>query len=324
MNILNLQLYKRRREGGSMRSNKISKSSPPELMKLLLIFGALLGAIFLRSIVCAFTLKVIDPDGNPIAGYRWLVESDTTYNVIPGALVGDTLSVRFHKSYAPVVAKGKAYGPDVNIDVPDNERYFVSILPSSGYTIGGAPVTFGQDSVTVTVNPLPLPTAQISIFVFEDNYPINNAPDIPEERGLEGFSIVLADAAGLYGIAGGQMMMDAFGNMLGTTYKKDSEGNFIFNPDGTPKVDVMGTGVIKTDADGKATIKYLAPGKYGVQAVPPEGENWHQTSTIEGTKTIDAWVKANEPPFFVEFGPPGYHTFIGFVKPMELVSSGPT
>ena len=40
------------------------------------------------------------------------------------------------------------------------------------------------------------------------------------------------------------------------------------------------------------TIKNLAPGKYGIQAVPPEGSGWQQTSTKEGTKVIDAWVKA--------------------------------
>ena len=38
-------------------------------------------------------------------------------------------------------------------------------------------------------------------------------------------------------------------------------------------------------------------------------------STIEGTKGIDAWVKANEPPYFQEFGPGGFHVAIGFANP---------
>jgi len=63
------------------------------------------------------------------------------------------------------------------------------------------------------------------------------------------------------------------------------------------------------------TIKNLHQGKYGVIAVPPAGSGWQQTSTIEGTKVIDAWVKNNEPPYFAEFGPPGPHVAIGFVKP---------
>ena len=78
--------------------------------------------------------------------------------------------------------------------------------------------------------------------------------------------------------------------------------------------DAKGDGTLKTGADGTLLIKYLAPGKYGIQIVPPAGSNWHQTATIEGTKTIDAWVKPNEPSFFQEFGPPGHHVFIGFVR----------
>ena len=96
---------------------------------------------------------------------------------------------------------------------------------------------------------------------------------------------------------------DAFGNPLGTTY--DAAGN------------VTGFEPLITGPDGRITIKNLAPGKYGIQAVPPGGQGWQQTTTIEGTKVIDAWVKANEPPFFAEFGPAGVHVFIGFVKPIE-------
>ncbi len=73
-----------------------------------------------------------------------------------------------------------------------------------------------------------------------------------------------------------------------------------------------------------AHVKNLAPGKYGVQLVPPAGEDWHQTHTIEGSKTIDAWVKANEPPFFTEFGPPGQHVFVGFVKTFDCYNAAAT
>ena len=41
---------------------------------------------------------------------------------------------------------------------------------------------------------------------------------------------------------------------------------------------------------------------------------WHQTTTIEGTWGVDAWVKAGEPTFFKEFGPPGHHVFHGFTR----------
>jgi hypothetical protein len=65
--------------------------------------------------------------------------------------------------------------------------------------------------------------------------------------------------------------------------------------EGNPIVDQMGSMVIETDENGEAVIKYLAPGKYGIQIVPPPNQpGWIQTSTIEGTPTVDAWVKASQ------------------------------
>jgi hypothetical protein len=125
---------------------------------------------------------------------------------------------------------------------------------------------------------------------------------------MSGFTIVVEDAGGRYGASAGMQSQDAFGNPLGTTY--DAAGNPIgFEP-------------LVTGPDGRITIKNLAPGKYGISAVPPAGQGWQQTSTIEGTKVIDAWVKANEPPFFAEFGPPGFHVFIGFVQEFNTIPAG--
>ena len=174
-------------------------------------------------------------------------------------------------------------------------------LTEPGHTLGGASFktgqTSGDGSATVLLNTLPLPTAQIRIFVFEDTRPINNAPDLPEEQGLAGFQVFLEEPCGRYGSCGGQILQDVFGDPL------CSDGP-------TP-------GVCRTDENGVVTIKNLAPGKYGVIIQPPLGEGWMQTSTIEGSPVIDAWVKANEPPFFTEFGPPGPHVFVGFVKEFD-------
>ena len=255
----------------------------------------------------AFTLNVVGAGGGAVGPYRWLLQDDTTFDITAGdTSVDNTLAVNFHSSYAPVVAKGTQ--ADTPPDPPAGKRYFISVLPDEGYTMSGAPVV--GDSVTVTVHAHPIPTARISVFVFEDNKPINNAPDLPEERGLAGFKIVLEDAGGRYGITAGTQMMDAFGNPLGTVY--DADGGVV----------KMGDGVVTTDADGRALIDNLAPGKYGVTVVPRAGEEWIQTSTIEGKKVIDAWVKPNEPPFFVEFGPPGYHVFVGFIQPIATGDSG--
>ena len=172
--------------------------------------------------------------------------------------------------------------------------------------MGGANIQSVSGNVTLKVHQLPIPTAQISVFVFEDHNTINNVFDAGE-RVLSGFTVKVFDL-------GGPVSDDAFGNPLGTTY----------NPDGS--VNTIGTGAVITDANGEAYIRNLPPGKYGIRAVPPVGTNWIQTATIEGTPTVDAWVKANEPPkFFEGFGTGFFHVFIGFVDPNGLpwVGSGP-
>ena len=158
----------------------------------------------------------------------------------------------------------------------------------AGYSLGGASIAPGQGSVTVLLNKLPLPTAQITVLVFHDNQPLNSAPDLPQEEGLAGFQVNIREAGGRYGASGELVTQDAFGNPLG---------------------------MIKTNASGVAIIKNLPPAKYGITISPPAGKGWLLTSTIEGTPTVDTWVKANEPPYLLEFGPSLYHVFFGFVKP---------
>jgi hypothetical protein len=290
-------------------------------VSLLMVYG-----LMLSNAEALTALNITGSDGSTVTAYRWTIEEDATYHVSfdgSGNPIrdADTLSVNFHRSYMPVVASGDET-TDLSTIPPleSNEHYYISIIPKTSstttnysYSIGGTAFAGDPGTLSVILNKLPLPTAQITILVFNDNFPINNAPDLPEEQGLTGFSIVLEDAGGRYGMSAGTQMMDAFGNPLGTTYNSDGS------------VAVMGDGVILTDANGEAVIKNLAPGKYGIQAVPPDAvkdpvtgkwisSNWTQTATIEGTKIIDAWVKANEPPFFQEFGPPGWHVFIGFVN----------
>ena len=186
----------------------------------------------------------------------------------------------------------------------------------------------GQAQATVYVNKFPIPTAQISIFAFVDQNPINNAWD-ETEPGLGGCKITLKDDLG-------PVSQDAFGNPLGTTYT--------VNPDGTFVVKMMGNGAPTTLTQedfnaggdknpynlqvGEALVKYLPPGKYGVVLTPPPAADngqpmtFAQTTTIEGTPTIDAWVKANEPTIFVEgFGTGFKHVAFGFFKTSPLTPS---
>ena len=274
--------------------------------------------IFNVNIAQALNLTVVGVDNSTspptqsaVSQYRWLLEEDVMQIVTPGQTCnnGDKsncLAVDFHRSYMPVVAKGSAADPIPPLDPA--KKYFISILPTSGYSMGGASISGSQQDVTINLNSQPTPTAQIRVFVFEDISPINNDVDnLAEgrENGLQGFTVLLEDAGGRTGAAGQQIITDVFGNPLGTTY----------DPNGD--VADLASGDLTTDEQGNLLIKNLAPGKYGIQVIPPIGSNWSQTTTIEGSKTIDAWVAADEPDYFTEFGPPGPHVFVGFVKPFQ-------
>jgi large repetitive protein len=290
---------------------------------MLLLLGLMLSALSFGNAQAQITnyVRVLDgsiTDPIPISvGYRWLVEEDVTYDVMPNDSTTNW-ATKFHKSYMPVVAKGCAEplpdDPDfVCNEVPftpvNGKRYYVSVVPFEGYSMGGGQLK-GNGTVDIHVQPLPIPTAQITIFAFVDDNPINNAPDLPGEIGLPGVKVTLEDAGGRYGVSAGQAFQNAFGHPLGTTYIEGCDPY----TGGDACIDVLGQGFVITDADGMAVFKNLAPGKYGAISIPPAGQGWQQTTTIEGTKLIDAWVKANEPPFFAEFGPPGWHVFVGFTK----------
>lgn len=310
--------------------------------------------------VANITLNVQDPAGTPVTQYRWLVEEDTTWQPDPSIIPPpkDTLATNFHRSYMPVVAQGcvgtgsvQNVGGGVTIPYCDPEtpfnqlaldpakHYYVSILPHDavdedntgyrvGHTVGGTriPPSTANKALTVNVNNEPLPYAQISIFVFEDNAPTNAAVS-GGEVGLGGFQITLEDAGGRYGISAGVMSQDA-------------DGNPLTNALGGPPWNCFGAstplpGVILSCPDtpanqaaglvGQVLIKNLFPGKYGISATPPLGSStrWVQTTTIEGTRVTDAWVKAGEPPFFTEFGPVGWHVFVGFVSPERTAAANP-
>ena len=300
-------------------------------VRIVATLSCLLGTFLAAAAPLTINVIGVAADGSQTSvtntsDYRWTVEEDATKASVPGqAATAANYSFSFHTSYMPVLAAGrivngaKAVAPvpadpdlvrlyskaptDLNLD--SAKRYYVSVA-AVGYQMGAAPVVFNAAGTTATatvyVNRYDLPTAQLSVFAFEDNNPINGAPDLPQEQGLAGFTVQLLEAGGTYGQSGGTVTQDAFANPLGTTY----------NADGTVKV--RGKGIILTGPDGTATIKNLYPAKYTVVIVPPVGSDWHQTSTIEGGYGSDAWVKNNEPTFFQEFGPPGHHVFIGFTK----------
>ncbi|MEQ1637895.1 MAG: SdrD B-like domain-containing protein [Methylococcales bacterium] len=299
----------------------------------------LFGVLTLTEAQAAINLTVVDHAGAAVSGFRWLVETDSSHPTTPGVRDVNALSLSFHNSDAPVLAEGQtaadnvsiATNPlDVNSLIKPGDRVFVSILPYEGHSIGGAMATVdasGNVNVEVTVENNPIPTAQMSVYMFHDKFPINNAPDGINEAGSaascggadhfcpQEFTVQVLDGGGGYGAAGpGPVSTDAFGNPLGTTYTG------AINVDGTPTVQTLGNGIIHPDASGLVIIKNLVPGKYGINIIPPAGQGWAQTSTIEGTKTVDAWIQAGNPPFMNEWGPSFYNISIGFVKEFNTVS----
>ena len=255
---------------------------------LSIFLAALAFAGLFAADASAFTVDVKDGAGNAVSGFRWLVEEDTTHLVVPGTFDAESPGVGIHSSHAPVLANGHEDGSSVDIDLPDDGRYMVSVLPDEGYTMSGANVACGQTDRSRSLS-TPTRSRPPRSWCWPSTTTIATLPDIPAEQGLEGFTVQLSDMVG-------QQMLDAFGNMLGTTYMLDADGTFVLDGDGNPIVDMMGDGLILTDANGEALIKYLAPGKYGVRVIPPGGEGWIQTATIEGTPpSTPGWGPASRP-----------------------------
>ncbi len=305
------------------------------LLTMFFMVGIAGNALALKSV------NVMDSDGNPVTGgFKWLVEEDQTYHVPlkengrvsnnnldlakidPNWKQKRTLGVSFHQSYMPVIDQGTDADLQKKLkNLKAKKNYFITILPDSGYNLGGAGFQGDENSVDVYVNPFPIPTAQITIFVHTDMAPINGAWDTGEE-GLADFQVVVEDAGGKYGASAGIQSANVYGDPLCTVYETNPDGTYTSDPP-TPTADTPTRCI--TGPDGRLTVRDISPGKYGVILIPPEVEpdpldpenyipvSWIQTTTIEGTRLVDAWVKANEPDFFGEFGPPGPHVSIGFV-----------
>jgi hypothetical protein len=236
------------------------------------------------------------------------------------------------------------------------KRYYISILPGDGsnpiiegatvgqegvgHTMGGAQIAAGQSSVNVYLEPTPLQPAKISVYVFQDDNPLNGEADTgggvdvlaPNEAGLGGFNLVLLDQAGALGDSAGQITYDMFNmpvsNSLAGTIDPatgldacpiaKNTDRLVGVVPVCPKYESDGTTL--SPLAGHAIIDNLYAGLYEVVASPgtdriARGEEWLQTNTLDGTKAIEAFIKPGEPAYFQEFGPGGYHIAFGFANP---------
>ncbi|HEX8808544.1 MAG TPA: hypothetical protein VF760_06075, partial [Xanthobacteraceae bacterium] len=93
-----------------------------------------------------------------------------------------------------------------------------NLFANSATTPCTSTTTAAFTPVTVKVLPTPVPTAKLSVFVFEDDFPLNGEQDggggggvvAPIEPGLGGFEIIVWDTYGGLGDFTGQDTHDAF------------------------------------------------------------------------------------------------------------------
>src|SRR5207253_3045917 len=172
--------------------------------------------------------------------------------------------------------------------------------------------------VTVLAPPDPNPPSKRSVFVFEDDFPLNGEHDggggidviASQESGLGGFNIILFDDAGGTGDATGQMTYDMFNQPLVNSLAGTIDP--ISTLDACPispisrigaadptQTGITGTivtcptfesdGLTPSPLAGQAVVANLMPGRYGVVATPgadriAKGEEWLQTNTLDGQK----------------------------------------
>ncbi|HXK02474.1 MAG TPA: choice-of-anchor D domain-containing protein [Verrucomicrobiae bacterium] len=281
------------------------------------------------------------------------------------------------KRYYISVLPGDAASPFIgaNLSAPTNcakgpYNTDGSLNTDCGHGMGGAPVacipaagavqcssTDSFPAVTVVSEPTPLPPAKLSVFVFEDDFPLNGEHDAsggidilaPNEPGLGSFQITLFDDAGGTGDATGQPTYDMFNQPLSNSLAGtidpatqldacpvSSEITSNMLTPGANQGAIAGiTGMIVTcpkyESDGltlsplagQAVIANLYPGRYGVVATPnadriARGEEWLQTNTLDGQKAHDSFLRVGEPSYFQEFGPASWHVTIGFASPTVI------
>ncbi len=266
------------------------------------------------------------------------------------------------------------------VHLDPTKRYYLSVIPGDaaasfedvgnclengtpcGHGMGGAPITIDPVShlqataVTVLVQSNPFPPSKLSVFVFEDDFPLNGENDAggqivdnqlgSQEPGLGGFEITLFDDAGGPGDATGQMTYDMFNmplsNSLDGTIDPATGHNACKISKAAPSPSsgltvsgITGTivtcptyeddGVTQSPLAGQAVVANLMPGRYGVVATPAadrigRGEEWLQTNTLDGQKAHDSFLRVGEPSFFQEYGPASYHVTIGFANPAIINS----
>src|SRR5205823_3293832 len=203
-----------------------------------------------KDVLAAKTSPAITP--TVITDYRWVIEEDRTFYVnpncttnpppagCPGATTAGlgttgivpTFGTNFHTSYMPLIAAGctgqlSCEAGQMIFDSDPTSPTFgqhISAVCDLGNGVcrpDASASGFAQHSPG-EVYPDPYPPSKLSVFVFEDDFPLNGEHDggggidviASQESGLGGFNITLFDDAGGTGDATGQMTYDMFNQPL--------------------------------------------------------------------------------------------------------------
>ena len=266
--------------------------------------------------------------------------------VLPGAVALDPtkhyyISILPGDAANPFMA-GYASAPDCS---NSNVGGDATTSTTCGHGMGGAPIAPGQTAVTVITQPAPYPPGKLSVFVFEDDFPLNGEQDggggvdvlSPQEPGLGGFQLHLWDAMGGNGDFTGQMTYDMFNqpltNSLAGTIdpnngndacpigKNELSATTGASPT-TLSTDPTATGITgmivtcpKYESDGttlsplagQAVIANLMPGRWGVIATPGADRIARGEEWLQ-TNTLDG-QKAHD--VFTRIGEPSYFQEFG-------------
>src|SRR6266403_1109555 len=253
------------------------------------------------------------------------------------------------------------------VHLDPTKHYYISVLPGdaanpfeaagSGHGRGGAPIacipvapavtctssgTF--PNITVLAQQTPFPPSKLSVFVFQDDFPLNGEQDggggidvlSPNEPGLGKFNITLFDDAGGTGDATGQMTYDMFNQPLSNSLSGtidpvtssdacpisatarigvDSSNSNLYgaiSPTGItgtivtcPKYEA--DGITLSPLAGQAVIANLMPGRYGVVATPGADRIARGEEWLQ-TNTLDG-QKAHDS--FLRIGEPSFFQEFG-------------
>jgi hypothetical protein len=255
----------------------------------------------------------VDNTGDPFAtdGCNPYLEDGLTRN--PDYPDGcDLPSLRTMPAWAPIFTQGDQddLNTETSIELPAG-KYLISVT-ADGFKLDGEHFQVPGDSeIVVAMHPFPLPPASMVIKVFEDDALTNGQFDDPAEHGLEGFHAKIHDIFG-------QITTDIFGNPLCTVYLTNPEtGEVELDENGDPIIESIGLGCY-SDANGEIYIPNIGPMRYDVLVFPPTGEEWVQTTTLEGSLGWDTWLQEGGTGMDNEFliaSEPFPWTIFGYVQP---------